>query len=1170
MAARFRSLPDRLEQDLADRQSYQRGHPPPDRMLGLVFPDSDRGMAMRIAWMIAAASLWGALHAQDLATRAWDMEKRGDPAGAERMLRQTALGSPESPTAQVALAEFLERHRNADARGAYERAASVIERTNGSATQRANVEHKLATFDLLQGDRASAVRRLSAYAAAGGTGLAFASTPTKATAPTEYIEIPGPLRSFSRMAALSPELALDEVLPALGRNVVTNGYRAYSSNEALEQTEYLSLVLRYLSQARELERLAGADRVIRIAQCDSSETGVLLRVIGYRLRGSCGGDVVLETINASRAFLTTDSGFPLGELEIALRTNRPFTLDYQPTRVPLLYSRDYWQPPSTRGDARSQFIDYFVSDPSLARLYVGISKIDPETAELLRAAMPAARFKLFAHVLDFFGTMFRVRNGRALVPGGARAEKTWAELNGIHPERGVDFFQRLLAQDDGWLASYFDSLSRIQGPVQDYLTAPEHLERFYEAVRGKVTTPGPARPVFRSNTDMLLLTTRLRVDADGRPHLPGGLETWRKLFIDPPRGVKADSRLRRDAAQWREPDQVMEALFGMSRRMAENEHLKIFMALTDVDRRRAQPLSGEVMEALARNYEALSAQYAMLAESNLSGPSILKFLATANRIGDIGNQTRRADTVGMLQSLLGLWQIFVRQGTMRPGQVDSSFMAVLTAFDTVGNDRELFDAGRRGVQALLEATASPNTATSQERMLDLLAGAVKPLDSDAYQRLVQNLIRVFEAQRLVSLDALFQLADNLEGVGKGQPLNTALVGRLANRMSDIQLPQGDLSRAERNSGSYGYWTEKHIDDQRKINLRRDLEKAGTNPKDLADLRGALAPFLRDTLVGFNYMHYAPPGAQILFTNPLFVRSHDFIGVMGSEQTWKASSLYGMGWPRNAGGRLVGSLAGLPYALAQAEQNFLVPTREQALIWGDLVPQMMLTAVVPRWWNVSQAQIHWVGLHVAYGETALAEAALSPSVRDAVVGGLEPSVAPRRLKTIEDALQVGDVVTARDNVMPSELFWLARKLTPTDRDSSIASEIRRLATEDPGLSDAAISHIFGTPKPTLSNSYDLELLNLRTFPTLMGYSSRILAESWESNLIYFAALADQIHARPEDMNVLVPEWTQRTLEQIFASHLEDWPALLRSLRTVGQQVITEHARETVAGLGGSAQ
>ena len=1109
--------------------------------------------------------------AQDLATRAWDLESRGDAGGAERMLRQTAVGSPDSAAAQRAYAEFLERHRSPEARAAYEKLAAVLERTGAAATERAAVQRRIAVLDLLNGDRPSATRHLADFTAAGGTGLSFAAAPARRTAP-EFIEIPGPLRSFSRMAALSPDLAMDEVLPSLARNVVTNGYRAYSANDALEQTEYLSLVLRYLSQARELEKLSGPDKVIRITQCESSETGVLLRVIGYRMRGACGADVVLETINASRAFLTTDSGFPLGEFELALRTNRPFELDYKPTRVPLLYTRDYWQPNPAKGD-RAEFIAFFISDPSLARLYVGISKLDPETAEILRQAMPAPRFKLFAHVLDFFGAMFRIRDGKAIVPGGDRAEKTWASLNGVSPEKGSEFFQRMLAQDDGWLASYYDSLARIQGPVLDYLADPQRLDRFYQAVRGKVTTPGPARPVFRSNTDMLLLTTRLRLDPDGKPHLPGGIETWKRLFIDPPKGTKADSKLKKDAANWKESDQVMEALFGMSRRMAENEHLKIFMALTDVDRRRTQPLSGEVMEALARNYAELSSQYSLLSESpDLSGPSILKFITTAERVGNIRNQPRRADVAGMMQGLLGLWQIFVRQGTLVPAQADASFAAIIGSFDVTESDRDLFDAGRNGLQALLKATRSPSGATLQERMLDLLAGTAAPAGSDAYQRLVQDLIRVFEAQRLLPIDTLFDLADNLEGVGKGQTLNAALAGRLANRVSEIQLPQGDLTRAEKNAGAFGYWTEKHIDDQRKMNLRRDIEKAGTNAKDLADLRGALAPFLRDTIVGFNYMHYAPPGAQILHTNPLFVRSHDFIGMTGTEQTWKATNLYGAGWPRNAGGRLVGSLSALPYALAQAEQNFLVPTREQALIWGDLVPQMMLTAVVPRWWNVSQSQIHWVGLHVGYGETTLSEAALSPSIRTSVLTALEPYLSPRRLKTVEEALLAADVTTARDNVMPSELYLLARRLAAADNGSATASEIRRLATEEPALlTDAAISRAFGTPKPTLSNSYQQELLNLRTFPTLMGYSSRILAESWESNLLYFAALADQIHAQPADMNVLVPEWTQRTLEQIFASHLEDWPALLRSLRVVGEQVRKQaQTQVTALATGGNAQ
>jgi hypothetical protein len=63
----------------------------------------------------------------------------------------------------------------------------------------------------------------------------------------------------------------------------------------------------------------------------------------------------------------------------------------------------------------------------------------------------------------------------------------------------------------------------------------------------------------------------------------------------------------------------------------------------------------------------------------------------------------------------------------------------------------------------------------------------------------------------------------------------------------------------------------------------------------------------------------------------------------------------------------------------------------------------------------------------------------------------------------------------------------------------------------------------------------------------------MAESWESNTLYFAALADQLHIAPSQLNILIPEWTQKVVERIFASHLEDWPALLKSLRLVGEDV-----------------
>ncbi len=140
--------------------------------------------------------------------------------------------------------------------------------------------------------------------------------------------------------------------------------------------------------------------------------------------------------------------------------------------------------------------------------------------------------------------------------------------------------------------------------------------------------------------------------------------------------------------------------------------------------------------------------------------------------------------------------------------------------------------------------------------------------------------------------------------------------------------------------------------------------------------------------------------------------------------------------------------------------------------------------------------------------------------------------------------------------PAELFALATEWWETHKDDNglFAQEARRLMADEPQkVSFAAISRAFGTPKPTLTGSYQPELLNMRTFPTLMGYSSRIMAESWESNLLFYAALADEVHMPPSQLNLAVPEWTQQTVEKIFATHLEDWPALLRSLRLVGNDV-----------------
>ncbi|MEO8050557.1 MAG: hypothetical protein ABI833_09100 [Acidobacteriota bacterium] len=1109
------------------------------------------------------------LDAQNLASprlpaEAWKLESKGQGADAHTQLQTAAEGAPNDPLALQAYAEFLAHHRNPAAREAYEKLLQLLGRNDSSPSERAKVARRLVELDLIAGDRGSAETHLEAFRTSGGSGL---SLPAAVTPPqSSFIEITGPLRSFARMAAISPDIAPEAVLGALAHNVTLNGYAAGHGGEALEPTEYLKLVMRYLTQARELEKLAGPEKLLQVPNCESAVTGDLLRILGYRMRGGCGSDLALETVNPSRAFLTIDSGFPLSELEAALRTNRPFSLDYHPARVPILYTPDYW-PAAASGQKPVEFIDYFLNEPTVCRLYSAITALDPDTAEQMRKDLPVGKAKVYAHVLDFFGSMFDLRDGKAVVPGGARAEKAWADMVGVAPDKGAAFFERLVEKDDGWMASYYDSLARINGPVQAYLTDPERIKRFYVALRGRVTSPGPARPVFRANADLVLLTTRLALDANGKPHLPGGLDLWKNLFAGKME-AKYDQRLAKAAPGWKDSEEVVEAMFGLSRKMVENQPLKIFMALTDLERNRAQPLETNTIEMLARSYKELGAQYSLFAETPaISDATMLAYLAAAHGITQIRDVGLRADAAGTMQALAGFWQVFVRQRSIQPNAADAALSSVLQGFAKIQSERDVFDAGKMGVAKLLEAASAPATGSAQNHMMDLLAGTKATSEgalSDAHTQMLQDMTRVFEAQRLVSLDTIFTLADRLEAAAGGQKLDSATAIRLAGRITEIQLPRTALSTRERNESSMGYWTDRHIESERKMNLRSAIDKAGADPQKLRDIRGALAPVLRDTLVGFIYVHYAPPGAQVLFTNPAFVRSHDFFGSSSHPSTWLATEVTGSGWPANAGGRLTGSLSALPYALADAEQNFLIPTREQALIWGDLVPQMILSAVIPRWWNVTPTQLHWIGLNMAYAESTLARSALDAAERRRVVAVLDHYMPPSRLKRVERLLADGDVRRAADNVVPSEMFLVARELAPDDHDSPLAGELHRIAAEAPEeVSAQAISHTFGTPKPLLSTSYEPALLNLRTFPTLLGYSSRILAESWESNLLFYAALADEVHMRPDELNLRVPEWTQETVEHIFATHLDDWPALLRSLRLVGDDVLQKARKQLIA-------
>jgi hypothetical protein len=1001
-------------------------------------------------------------------------------------------------------------------------------------------------------------------ARAGATPAVSSSSSTESAEKTEpekplsnssdNVTIPGPLRSFLRMASISQKAPLADVLPLLARNVYTHGYQDN------RPTEYLALLTRYVDQAQELKNLAGSDGVIRVSGCD--QAGPLLRVLGYRLDQTCGrSSASLVTDDPKRAFLSSDSGFPLSQLEAALRGGKTFSYSFPGTQVPVLFTENDWKGIG-RGWESNNLISALVRDPDLAHLYWGLSQMESETRTTLEHSPGLSKLLPYGAVLDFYGSYIHIRSGHVIVPGGPTAEAPWKDLTGSSPDAPGPFVLKLLAKDNGWLAAYFDALSRVNRTQQAHFTEASRLKRFYEAFREAEPATGAARPTFRPAPGLLLLLTRLQWESDGEPHVPGNLAVWGQI-IGQEREDKVVRRWAKRASHWSQPEQLLEAMFAFSRLDTDSGPLQIYLTLSELDRVRPPQhrLTPQTVLLLAGNFPKFSDQYPTFSEfSELSNASITAFVNVAETLDKIPNQTLRGNAIGIFQGNLGLWQILARQSEIsRPG-LNNSWQTVIAPFAKIGSAAQLFDAGRDSLEALLRS-ATGKTSVSQDEIIELLAGPrqTSPEDQRMHREEADRIRTVLQSQRLVSLDTVLALGGGLHEMTRGDDVASTLIP-LAGQLREFEMPRPIFTSGERSEWAAGTYNNSHTESQMRTDLTKVL-KSPASPQQLEEARGQLAPFMRDTLVGLNYAYYEPPGAQILLNNPLFVRSHDFSGetVVGMEHAaWRAPELFGEGSPAGGGAHLVGSLADLPYVLAEVEQDFIVPENIQALIWKELVPGLLINADLPRWWEISAREIHAVALYQRCGEELLAASVKDDGVRSKVLEILAQRMAPQRLEEVEEALRSGRITELLPHMMPADTFYLTaefRRQFPEEAASSgpagqeLDGLIRRYPDE---VGWGRLSRDFGVSHPALARTNSRELLNVGLFPAFQGYASRLMAESWDSSNLYWARLADEMGYSPVMLNRLMPQLARLTVEKIFATNFEDWPALLRAMRETGEE------------------
>ncbi len=992
---------------------------------------------------------------------------------------------------------------------------------------------------------------------------------TPRSQPSETVIIPGPLRSFLRMAGISQEIPLDEVLPMLARNASLLGYREK------RPTEYLVLVNRYVHQARELELLENAHGEIRLSGCEDAPR--LIEILGYKLNGACGqSGSFLVTGNAERAFVTIDSGFPITLLEQSLQKNAPFAYAFPSTRVPVFFSEKDWVDlDAQEKKAQGNVIDMLLHDQDIDRLYWALAKCDQETRSALMQSPGLRRLVSLAPVFGLYGSGIAVHSGSVVLPGGTK--KDWEELVGASPNSPGDFVFRLLTKDRGWLAAYYDALSHLNQAQQAHLSDGARLRHLYDAYQSTAPRTSAGAGVFPRNAELLILFASLKWDASGDPQILEGLGVWNEIFSKKSK-INGSNGWPRQSRRFDTPERFLETLVASSNLGIVNGPVPIFLTLEAMNAGKPEGhrLSDPTELLVANRLPQFNHWFLIFAEFPvLDDDSVTRFVSAADRIDGISNAPLRANALGAMQANIGLWQILARQGQIPKEQLNTSWQNAVQPFIGVSSPVQTFEATRASLQSILVAATGKANLT-QDQIVDLLAGPAQ--ESDDGQRVHQELVRriraVFDDQRLVSLDTLFGLYDGFTEMAHGANISAQLLP-LAGNLREFEMPRPVFSGGEKIEWSPIVYTSRHAELQARTDLTKIL-RTPASPAQLEAARGQLTPFLRDSLVGLNYAYYEPPGAEVLHNNPLFVRSHDFssISVQGVEHIWGPGGLIGVGATAGGGAYLMGSLADLPFALASTEQDFIAPKNVQALIWKETVPGLLVSAVLPRWWAVSRGELHSAALYQRTGEELLTASATNAELKAKVIGILSDCMTAERLEKTELALKSPDSAKEMASAaLPAETFYLAAEFRKRYADHAsmwgpAGLELEELSQKNPADANSErLSSDFGTPHPALLLSNSRTILNTKPLPLFGGPASRLLAESWESNNLYWARLADEKGYSPVMLNILIPALTRHMVSNIFASNIDDWPALMRAMQETGddfrQGKITGLAATTVA-------
>jgi Fibronectin type III domain len=268
---------------------------------------------------------------------------------------------------------------------------------------------------------------------------------------------------------------------------------------------------------------------------------------GLELRDAAGAISAAlspERADAERRRLVELAGVNPGDLVARLNAGETVRIVIPTVRVPLPLPPEVW---STRILGRrapaSRLGAAILRDRSAALVYYGLAALDAETLAYFSTsneALDAAR--AFAPAFSACGRSLHVRGRRIRLPGGDTTADLWVPLVDARADEPDRFIRHVLERDAGALASFYDMVEHLDPlRLQFVLDAvgkdagqrPVRFRSLYSAcVRSELASKLPRRAFYRVSFDGGHLFRQLRLNPDGTLAPPAERRLWEAAFAD--------------------------------------------------------------------------------------------------------------------------------------------------------------------------------------------------------------------------------------------------------------------------------------------------------------------------------------------------------------------------------------------------------------------------------------------------------------------------------------------------------------------------------------------------------------------------------------------------------------------------------------------------------------